>query len=120
MAGGCDLVSFLDNLKCKLLDISLSNEETRPLVRSMESHVEEVDLGVGVDVSLDITGLTQYSGRGKDAFLGVDHDSIAMHYVISILALKSGKLLFIKIYFGKDTTGIKLEKDNIYSLCTEQ
>jgi len=28
--------------------------------------------------------------------------------------------LFIKIYFGKDTTGIKLEKDNIYSLCTEQ
>ena len=69
MAGGCDLVSFLDNLKCKLLNISLSNEETRPLVRSMESHVEEVDLGVGGDVSLDIMGLTQYSGQGKDVFL---------------------------------------------------
>ena len=76
MAGGCDLVSFLDNLKCKLLNISLSNEETRPLVRSMESHVEEVDLGVGGDVSLDITGLT-----AKDAFLGVDHDSIAMSFL---------------------------------------
>ena len=116
MAGGCDLVSFLDNLKCKLLNISLSNEETRPVVRAMGSHVEEVDLGVGGDVSLDITGLTQYSGQRRTPSLEWIKIALLCHFFIGI---EFGKL-FIKIYFGKDTTGIKLEKDNIYSLCTEQ
>ena len=63
----CDLVSILDSLKCTGLRIScqtLSSEETRALVRAMESRVEEVELGEWGDLSLDITALTQYSGQG--------------------------------------------------------
>ena len=44
---------------------SLSSEETRALVRAMESVVTEVFLGDLGDVSLDMTALTQYSGQGK-------------------------------------------------------
>ena len=40
--------------------------------------------------------------------------ALLCHFFIGI---EFGKL-FIKIYFGKDTTGIKLEKDNINSLYT--
>ena len=65
----CDLISIRDNLKCDRLVISeqtLSSEETRALVRAMESHLEDVWLGEwGDDLSLDITALTQYNGQGQ-------------------------------------------------------
>ena len=60
------LVNILDNIKCKYLVIkkqSLGTEETQALVWAMESRVENVELCDGV--SLDVTALTQYSGRGK-------------------------------------------------------
>ena len=67
----CDIVSLLDSVNFRWLNIStqtLSSEETRALVRAMESGVERVVLGkvcqLG-DVSLDITALTKYSGQGK-------------------------------------------------------
>ena len=44
---GCDLVTILDSVKSKWLNIryqSLSSEETQALVRVMESHVELVKL----------------------------------------------------------------------------
>ena len=65
-----NLISFLDNIKCRDLAISsqsLGSEETRALVRTMEKTVERValgDLGDG-EITLDIPTLTQYSGRGR-------------------------------------------------------
>ena len=59
----CDLVSILDNLKCKELKIRnqvLGTEETWAVVRAMETRVETVGLGC-----MDISALTQYSGQGK-------------------------------------------------------
>ena len=64
---GSDLVSFLDSVKSRELVIgsqSLSSEETRALVRAMESRVTQVSLGKGGEVSL-VTALSQYSGRGR-------------------------------------------------------
>jgi histone H3 len=64
----CDLVSIMDSVKSPVLAISrqtLSSQETRALVRAMESRVEEVNLGYLGNVSLDMTALTQYSGQGK-------------------------------------------------------
>ena len=64
----CDIVTILDNIKCEQLRIerqTLSSEETRALVRAMESHVEVVQLGCRGEVSLDMAALTQYSGQGK-------------------------------------------------------
>ena len=64
----CDLVSILDSVKSVELNISrqtLSSEETRALVRAMETGVELVVLGRGGEMSLDIRALTQYSGQGK-------------------------------------------------------
>ena len=61
-----DLINILDNLKCEWLFISrqtLSSEETRALVRAMESGVELVELGRRGEVTLDIRVLTQYSGH---------------------------------------------------------
>ena len=64
-----DLGPFLDNVKCKWLGISrqsLSSEETRALVRAMESHVESVRLGFWGEVTLDIMALHHYSsGQGR-------------------------------------------------------
>ena len=64
----CDIISILDHVECDLLDISnqsLSIEETRALVRVMESGVLMVWLGDWGDVRLDFRALTQYSGQGK-------------------------------------------------------
>ena len=64
----CALVSILDSLKCQVLRLnsqSLSSEETRAMVRAMESRVERLRLGCWGEVSLDIRALTQYSGQGK-------------------------------------------------------
>ena len=63
---GCDLVSLLTNLKCREVSIdnqSLGREETRALVRAMESHVEALDLSD--DVTLDVEALAEYSGQGQ-------------------------------------------------------
>ena len=64
----CDLISILDNVKCRVICIasqSLGTKETQSLVRAMESNVMTVLLGDRGEVSLDITALTQYSGQGR-------------------------------------------------------
>ena len=73
-----DIISTLARLKCERLRISsqrLNSEETRALVRAMESGVETVSLGYDGEVSLDITALTQYSGQGKCRSLTFYHNS---------------------------------------------
>ena len=63
-----DIISTLASLKCERLRISsqtLSSEETRALVRAMESGVENVELGRRGEVTLDIRALIQYSGHEK-------------------------------------------------------
>ena len=60
------LMTLLDGVKSKMLMITrqkLGSEETRALVRAMESHVEKVSLGAGV--TFDINVLIEYSGQGK-------------------------------------------------------
>ena len=64
----CDLTSVLDTVTGPVLSISrqtLSCEETRALLRAMDSRVELVCLGEEGELSLDMTALTQYSGQGK-------------------------------------------------------
>ena len=63
------LMNILNNIKSNVRAISISNqslssEETRALVRAMESNVEIVILG-DEEVTLDIGILTQYSGQGR-------------------------------------------------------
>ena len=63
---GCDLVTILDSVKSRVLDIryqSLGSEETRALVQAMESRVESVTLYH--KVTLGIWDLMEYSGQGK-------------------------------------------------------
>ena len=77
---GCDLVSILDSVKSKLLGIygrSLSSEETRALVRAMETGVKRLELGEGV--TLDIGELMQYSGQGKCREVGCYEDTAARY-----------------------------------------
>ena len=64
----CNII--LDSVKSKWLTIkkqSLTSEETRTLVRAMESKVEEVNLGLldEESVTLDMAALTHYRGEGK-------------------------------------------------------
>ena len=64
----CNII--LDSVKSKWLTIqkqSLTSEETRTLVRAMESKVEIVEFGLygGDGATLDVAALTQYSGQGK-------------------------------------------------------
>ena len=68
----CDLSLILDNSKgyVSLTNQNLSNQETQALVRAMESNIETVVLGFEDEVSLDITALTQYSGRGTCVRMG--------------------------------------------------
>jgi len=63
---GCDLVSILTSLKCKVLVIysqSLGSEESQALVQAMETGVKFVRL-CGEEVTLDIEALAEYSGQG--------------------------------------------------------
>ena len=63
---GCGLVTFLDSVKSNQLTISsksLGSEETRALVRAMESRVEEVHLCS--ELTLDMRVLMEYNGQGK-------------------------------------------------------
>ena len=62
----CNVISILDNVNVDLLAITsqgLSTEDTRSLVRVMESGVDSVHLVN--EVSLDIEALTQYAGEGR-------------------------------------------------------
>ena len=62
----CNLVNLLDSIKSRVMRIrsqSLGSEETRALVRAMESRVEFVELDKGV--TIDIRILREYSGTGK-------------------------------------------------------
>ena len=59
---------------------SLSSEETRALVRAMESHVEKVVLGFSGEVSLDISALTQYCGRGKCGLVACYDDTAGRYW----------------------------------------
>ena len=59
---GCDLVTILDSVESKELDISsqsLGSEETQALVRAIESRVGVVILHKGV--TLDISSLTSFN-----------------------------------------------------------
>ena len=63
-----DLSPILASVQCPYLWISaqsLGSEETKALVGTMESTVEELVLGYEGEVSLDIKTLTQYTGGGK-------------------------------------------------------
>ena len=65
ISGSC-LVTILDSVKSERLYIrhqSLDSEETRALVRAMETRVEEVWLYE--EVTLDIRVLMEYSGQGR-------------------------------------------------------
>ena len=76
---GCDLVRLLDNaLLLKdaneglfISEMSLGTEETKALVRAMETRVEKVTLGDRGEICLDIGALMKYSGKGKCANLAL-------------------------------------------------
>ena len=63
---GCGLVTILDSVKSRGLDIlnqNLGTEETQALVQAMESRVKEVWLDY--KVTLDIRDLMEYNGQGN-------------------------------------------------------
>ncbi len=75
---GCNLVTILDSVKCPMVVIycqRLDTEETRALVRAMESRVEK--LWLGGKVQLDIEALKEYSGEGKCMWLKCYDDTAA-------------------------------------------
>ena len=66
-----DILSILDHINCKEMYFGKQNlciEETKRIVRVMETKIEKLVLG-GCEgaVSMDIMTLTQYSGRGRCA-----------------------------------------------------
>ena len=70
----CDPIPLLENIKCDNLYISnqaLGTEETKALVRVMESHVKMVKFTP--EPNLDIKELMQYSGKGKCDQLHTDN-----------------------------------------------
>ena len=72
-----DLISILDSSKSKGLCIvkhSLSTGETRTVVRAM-ANVEKVVLGLYGDVTLDISTLVTYGGRGKCKRVGFTNNT---------------------------------------------
>ena len=76
----CDMINIMDNVKSTVLNIrsqSLGSEETRALVRAMESDVTAVQLSVGV--SLDIRALTQYRGQGRCEEVWYEADMYISH-----------------------------------------
>ena len=69
---GCDMVAFLDSVKCRLLRIDgqkLRTEDTQALVRAMETSVFEVYIGNYEEVTLDIEALTKYNHQGKCKYI---------------------------------------------------
>ena len=66
----CDLINVMDSLECYELFIKsqiLGRDETKALVRAMETRVENVRMGSGYgdEVILDLTELVKYSGQGR-------------------------------------------------------
>ena len=64
----CDIVNFLDSVKCQKLYISglfLSSEENQAMIRALDSGVEKVHLDSVGEASLDIKALSQYRKQGK-------------------------------------------------------
>ena len=79
---GCDLVSLLSSLKCHGLYItrqSLGREETRALVRAMETGVTAVSLGGWEEVILDMETLAEYSGQGVCSWVTLYDDTAARY-----------------------------------------
>ena len=77
-----DLTSILDSSKGGVLDISnqsLSTEDTQAVVRAM-ANVEYVVLGLRGEVTLDISTLVTYDGRGKCKTVGFRHLNRALKY----------------------------------------
>ena len=77
---GCGLVTILNSVKIEQLHIrrqSLDSEESRALVRAMESRVREVELLE--EVTLDITALMEYSGQGKCGQVECYYDSASRY-----------------------------------------
>ena len=77
---GCDLVSLLSSLKCKMLDIirqSLGREETQALVQAMETGVKLVALCGGLTLNMET--LTEYSGQGVCRYIGLQDDTAARY-----------------------------------------
>ena len=74
----CGLVSILDSVRSEWLSISnpnnqsLDSEETRALVRAMESRVEKVRICDGV--TLDIKEMIEYHGLGKCKYIRFNRD----------------------------------------------
>ena len=64
----CDISNILRSIRCRSIRINnqrLSSEETRDLVRAMETTVESLYLAGTTALSLDIETLTQYAGEGR-------------------------------------------------------
>ena len=78
--GSRSLVTILDSVESEWLNIygqSLGSEETRALVRAMESGVEKVRL---IDkVTLEIRSLMEYSGQGECQEVGCYDDTAARY-----------------------------------------
>ena len=71
---GCDLVAIMDSLKCEEIEISdhvLSSEETRALIRALDSRVKV--LAKFENVTLDHTVLNEASGIGKEKVKRSEH-----------------------------------------------
>ena len=76
----CGLVTILDSVnsnKLGIIDQNLDSEETRALVRAMESVVKRVELHRGV--TLDIRAMMEYSGQGKCREVWCYDDTVAKY-----------------------------------------
>ena len=77
---GCGLITILDSVKSLCLYIrsqSMDSEQTRALVRAMESRIENVMLSE--DVRIDIRAVMEYSGQGKCEVVKCFYDSAARY-----------------------------------------
>ena len=88
-------------------EMSLGTEETKALVRAMETRVETVTLGQRGELSLDIRALTEYSGKGKCAELTF-YDQTATKY-----------LKDLKTWAGNGNRSWKVKRD-IYNYSHER
>lgn len=92
---GCDLARLLDSVLLQkpeagstfeglyISEMSLGTEETKALVRAMETRVEKMTLGNSGEMSLDLRSLMEYSGRGKCAQLTL-YNQTASKYIKDI------------------------------------
>ena len=107
-----NIISILDNIECEIFGIwcqTLSSEETRALVRAMETRVERVVLWNSI--FLDITELTQYSGQGKcreleniDPNFGMRNERELKSWVKRMNWTGLGKYLWLIQRFGEQNS----------------